>query len=169
MEVCPYSFFQWCGYFWGPWCDFLWQMSSQWRSQKNTSRIGVSWSHCLLSVFVLFLSQLIMTILSKGCKPDNPESQNTLKCSFANIQGPCSNFAECEAFLETNSPDSLFLCETDLDGSVDCGNFSMMGYIPLIRKDFITGCSQVMGNLGNLGFNGIYFLFMGSHGKPITS
>ena len=27
------------------------------------------------------------------------------------------------------------MCETDLDGSVDSGNFSVGGYLPLIQKD----------------------------------
>ena len=40
-----------------------------------------------------------------------------------------------ESFLELNSPDILALCETNLDGSVDFGNFFVKGYLPLIRKD----------------------------------
>ena len=32
-------------------------------------------------------------------------------------------------------PDSLALCETNLDDSIDSGNFSVRGYLPLIRKD----------------------------------
>ena len=76
-----------------------------------------------------------MTILSKACKPDNFESYNSLKLSFTNIQGLCSNFVDCESFLESNSPDILALCETNLDDSIDSGNFSVRGYLPLIRKD----------------------------------
>ena len=79
-----------------------------------------------------------MTILSKGCKPGNFESHNSLKLSFTNIRGLYSNFVECESFLESNSPDILALCETNMDSSIDSGNFSVMGYLPLIRKDFIT-------------------------------
>ena len=30
------------------------------------------------------------------------------------------------------------LCETNLDDSIDSGNFSVRGYLPLIRKDSIT-------------------------------
>ena len=60
-----------------------------------------------------------MAILSKGCKPDNFESQNSLKLSFTNICGLRSNSAECESFLESNSPDILAPCETNLDCSVD--------------------------------------------------
>ena len=45
-----------------------------------------------------------MTI-SKACKPDN--------------------FVDCESFLESNSPDILALCETNLDDSIDSGNFSV--------------------------------------------
>ena len=79
-----------------------------------------------------------MAILSKACKPDNFESHNSLKLSFTNIWGLCSNFVECESFLESNSPDILPLCETNLDGSIDSGNFSVRGYLPLIWKDSST-------------------------------
>ena len=79
-----------------------------------------------------------MTILSKACKPDNFESHNSLKLSFMNIQGLGLNFADCESFLESNSPDILALCETNLDDSIDSGNFSVRGYLPLIQKDSST-------------------------------
>ena len=76
-----------------------------------------------------------MAILSKPCQPDNFEQQNSLKLSFTNIQGLCSNFVDYESFLESNSPDTLALCETNQNDSIDTGNFSVRGYIPLIRKD----------------------------------
>ena len=76
-----------------------------------------------------------MAILSKVCKPDNFESHNSLKLSFTNIQGLRSNFVDCESFLESNSPDILALCETNLDDSIDSDNFSVRGYFPLVRKD----------------------------------
>ena len=76
-----------------------------------------------------------MTVLSKACKPDNFELHNSLKLSFMNIQGLRSNFVDCESFLESNSPDILALCETNLNDSIDSGNFSVRGYLPLIRKD----------------------------------
>ena len=79
-----------------------------------------------------------MAILSKACKPDNFESHNSLKLSFTNIRGLRSNFVDCESFLESNSPDILALCETNLDDSIDSGNFSVTGYLPLIRKDSST-------------------------------
>ena len=79
-----------------------------------------------------------MAILSKVCKPDNFESQNSLKLSFTNIRGLRSNFADCESFLESNSPDILALCDTNLDDLIDSGNFSVRGYLPLVRKDFST-------------------------------
>ena len=79
-----------------------------------------------------------MAILSKRCKPDNFEPHNSLKLSFTNIRGLRSNFVECESFLESNSPDILALCETNLDDSIDSGNFSVRGYLPLIRKDSST-------------------------------
>ena len=79
-----------------------------------------------------------MAILSKAYKPDNFESHNSLKLNFTNIRGLRSNFVDCESFLESNSPDILALCETNLDESVDSGNFSVSGYLPLIRKDSST-------------------------------
>ena len=78
-----------------------------------------------------------MTILSKAYKPDNFESHISLKLSFTNIRRLRLNFADCESFLESNSPDILALCETNLDDSVDSGNFSVRGYL-LIRNDSST-------------------------------
>ena len=79
-----------------------------------------------------------MAIFSKACKPDNFEWHNSLKLIFTNIRGLCSNFVDCESFLESNSPDILALCETNLDDSIDSDNFSVRRYLPLIRKDFST-------------------------------
>ena len=62
-----------------------------------------------------------MAILSKACKPDNFESHN-------------SSFVDCKSFLESNSPGILALSETNLDDSIDSENFSVRGYLPLIRK-----------------------------------
>ena len=77
-----------------------------------------------------------MAILSKACKPDNLESHNSLKLSFTNIRGLRSNFVGCESFLESSSPDILDLCETNLDNSIDSGNFFLKIYLLLIRKNF---------------------------------
>ena len=77
-----------------------------------------------------------MTMLSKACKPDNFELHNSLKLSFTNIPGLRSNFVDWESFLESNSPDILALCETNLDDSNDSCNFSVRGYLPLIQKDY---------------------------------
>ena len=136
MKVCPYSYFRWCGYFQSPWVSFVTTDEFSVSVTKITSRIGVSWTHSLPFCFEKFLTQWIMTILSKGCKPDNFEPHNSLKLSFTNIWGLRSNFVECESFLESNSPDILALYETNLDDSIDSGNFSV-GVIFLIRKDFL--------------------------------
>ena len=76
-----------------------------------------------------------MAIFSKGCKPGNFESYKSLKCSFMNIWGLHLNFVDCKSFLESDSPDILALCETNLDDSIDSGNFSVRAYLPLIWKD----------------------------------
>ena len=76
-----------------------------------------------------------MAILSKACKSDNLELHNSLKLSFSNIWGLHSNFVDSKSFLESNSSDILALHETNLEDSIDSGNFSMRGYLPLIWKD----------------------------------
>ena len=75
-----------------------------------------------------------MAILSKGHRPDNLESQNSLKLSFANIQGLCLKIVECEFFIESNFPEIPALLETNLH---DPGNLSLRGYLPLIQKDSV--------------------------------
>ena len=40
--------------------------------------------------------------------------------------------------LNLESQTLLALCETNLDDSIDSGNFSVRGYLPLIRKDSST-------------------------------
>ena len=79
-----------------------------------------------------------MAILSKACKPDHFESRNSLKLSFTNIRVLHSNFVDCKSALESNSPDIPALCETSLDDSINSGNFSVRGYLPLIPKDSST-------------------------------
>ena len=79
-----------------------------------------------------------MVILSKACKPDNLESNNSLKLSFVNIRGRLSNCVDFESYLESNSPGILALCETNLDDSINSGNFSVKGYFSLIQKDSST-------------------------------
>ena len=79
-----------------------------------------------------------MAILSKGCKSDKFESHNSLKLSFIHVRGLCSNFAYCESFLEWSSPAILVLCQTNLDDSIESGNFPVRGYLPLIQKDSTT-------------------------------
>ena len=77
-----------------------------------------------------------MAILSKGCKPDNFEPCNSLKLSFTNIWDLRFNFVECESFLESNSPNILTLCETNLDGSIDSGIFLYEGLMFFNPKRF---------------------------------
>ena len=79
-----------------------------------------------------------MAVLPKGCKPGNFESHNSLKRSFTNFRDLRSDFVDCESFLGSNPPNIPALCETNLDDSIDSGNFSVWGYPPLIRKDSTT-------------------------------
>ena len=48
------------------------------------------------------------------------------------------NFVGCESFLESNSPDILALCETNLDDSIYSGSSTVRIYLPLIPKDSST-------------------------------
>ena len=80
-------------------------MSYQWGSQKILQGLV---SHELIAYLsVSKFTQWIMDILSKWCKPDIFEPHNSLKLSFTNIWGLPSNFAECESFIESNSPETL--------------------------------------------------------------
>ena len=119
-------------------CHFLQQISSQLGSQKLLQGLVPPELTVYLSVFNLFLTWWTLTILSKGCKPNNFEPRKSLKLSFTYIWGLHSNFVESESFLESNSPDILSLCETNLNYSIDSSHFSVRGYLPLIRKDSIT-------------------------------
>ena len=76
--------------------------------------------------------------MSSQPKPDNFQLLNSLKLSFTNIRGLRSNFVDCESFLGSNSPDIFALCETNLVDSIDSGNFSVRGYLPLIREESST-------------------------------
>ena len=138
MEVRPYSYFRWCGYFWGPWVSFVTAHEFSVRVTKLLQGLVSHELTAYLSLFNLFLTQWIMAILLKGCKPDNFEPHNFLKLSFANTWGLCSNFAEFESFLESNSSDILALCEANLDDLIDSSSFSVRGYLRLIQKESVT-------------------------------
>ena len=72
--------------------------------------------------------------MSKFCFCIDPCSQNSVKLSFTNIQGFCSNFFTYEPFLESSCPDNLALYQTYLGDPIGSSNFSVRGY-PLIQKD----------------------------------
>ena len=119
-------------------CVLLQQMSSQWGPQKLLQKFVSHELIVCLSLLKQFLTQWIMAILSKGYKPDKFESQNSLRLSFTNIWDLCSNFIKCESFLESNDPEILAPCNTNLDDAFDSSNFSVRGYLPLMRKHSIT-------------------------------
>ena len=66
------------------------------------------------------------------------------------------NFLECESFFESNSPDILALCETNLVDSVDFGYFSVRGYLPLNQQDFTTHMHGVAVYVKEVFLHGIY-------------
>ena len=79
-----------------------------------------------------------MVILSKQCKPDNIQPDNSLKLSFTNIRGVPSNLVDFESYLESNTPEILALCESIWDASTDAGNFFVTDYFTLTQKDSLT-------------------------------
>ena len=132
-KCAPIAIFDGVDIFEVPWCDLLPQMSSQWASQKLLQGLVSHEFTVYLSVFDLFLTW-VMAMSLKGCKLDNLESRNSLKLSFTNIRVLHSICVEWKSFLKSNSSDILALCETNLEDSIDSGNFSVSGYLPLIRK-----------------------------------
>ena len=48
-----------------------------------------------------------------------------------------SNVVDCESFLESNSPGILALCETNLDDSIDSGDFSVRGHLTFWKDSSI--------------------------------
>ena len=116
-------------------CYERWVLS---KGHKNSFK---DW--CLMDSQSTFLFLTYLNIMNYGhiikvWKPANFELYNSLKLSFKNNRGLCSNFVDCESFFESNSPNILALCETNLDDSIDSGNFSARGYLHLIRKDSST-------------------------------
>ena len=87
-----------------------------------------------------------MAILSKGCKPDNFESHNSLMLSFINAFAQI--FWIVNLSFNQHSPDILSLCETNLDDSIDSGNLFVGVYLPLIRK----GSATHLNNLPSSSF-----------------
>ena len=80
-----------------------------------------------------------MAILSKAHKPDNFELLTSWKLSFTNIWDLHLNFVDCKSsFLKSNYPDILAIWETNLEASIDSGNFFVRGYLPLIQNDSST-------------------------------
>ena len=76
---------------------------------------------------------------------DDFEPHNSLKFSFTNVGDLRANFVESESFLESNSSEITALCETNLDDSVDSGDFSVKGYLRLFRKDSVTNMHGLAG------------------------
>ena len=86
----------------------------------------------------LFLNQFKLNELWSYYQKHVNLALHVNKLSFTNIRDLRYNFVDCESFLESNSPDILALCKTNLDDPIDSGPFSVRGYLPLIRKDSST-------------------------------
>ena len=114
-------------------------MSSQWGSQKLLHGLVSHELTVYRSIFNQFKVNELWSYYQRACKPDNFESGHySLKLSFTNIRGFCSNFVDCKSFLESNSPDIYTLCVTNLNDSIDSSNFSVRVYLILTWKDSST-------------------------------
>ena len=88
MEVCPYSYFQWCGYFRGPWVSFVTTDEFPVRVTQIASRIGVSWNHSL--PFEVFVGILLNVNLSLNCEAkldDSVDSGNISARGYLSLIG----------------------------------------------------------------------------------
>ena len=113
MELCPYNYFRWSGYFRGSWVSFV-----------TTGRIEGHNNYfkdcCLMnsqSTFPFLKYRHKMAILSKGREPDDFELHNfkNLAYYYSSLR---SNFVR------------MWI-------SIDFGNLSLRGYLPLIRKESV--------------------------------
>ena len=89
-------------------------MSSQRVPQKLLQGLASHKLKAYLSVFEVLLTQQIMAIFQKNMNK-NFESHNSIKISFTNVQGLHLNFAESESFLESNSLNTIALCEANFN------------------------------------------------------
>ena len=96
---------------------------------KITLKIGISWTHSLPFCFWTMFNSMNYGHIIKRCKPDNFESHNSLKLSFTDTWGLCLNFVDCKSFLKSNCPETLAICETNLDDSFDSSNFFVRGHL----------------------------------------
>ena len=99
-------------------CHFLQKMFSV----RVFSKIAVS-----QPIFLIFLSLFISVKWSYYQKDVNQTNFNSRKLIFTNIRGLSSNFVDFESFVDSNSADILALRDTNLDDSIDSGNFTVRG------------------------------------------
>ena len=96
-------------------------------------------------LFLTYFQLSEMDILPEGRKPGDFESHKNVKLIFTAIWSLRLSFVECKSFLESNSPDILAVCETNLDDLIYSGKFSVRGYLPLTRKDSVSLVSHMDG------------------------
>ena len=104
-----------------PVCHLLRQMISQWGSEKLFQGLVFYEVTAYLSVSGLFLTQWIMTILSKRCKSDSFESHNS------NIWGFCS---------------ILFNLDFSLNQTKSCSMWDRLGWLNCFWQFLCEGLSS---------------------------
>ena len=114
MELCPYNYFRWSGYFQGSLVSFV--TTGPIEGHNNYFK-----DCCLMnsqSTFPFLKYRHKMAILSKGREPHDFELHNfkNLTYQYSSLR---SNFVR------------MWI-------SIDFGNLSLRGYLPLIRKESVT-------------------------------
>ena len=116
-------------------CLICWSLSLRvFPSRTNLKLHNVSLTQKMVKKVIINLDlsetsgpDCIPVVVLKNCRPELSYILAEIfnKCLKKNIWGLHSNFVNCKSFLESSSPDILALCETNLDGSIDSGNFSV--------------------------------------------
>ena len=112
-------------------------MSSQWESQKLLQGLVSHELTAYLSIFNLFNLSTLRWYYQKHV------NQIILNCKLSKAElyeysRPSFEFCWLWIFPWIKLSRHLALCEINLDDSINSGNFSVRGYLPLIRKDSVT-------------------------------
>ena len=137
MDVCPYSYFPWCGHFRGPWLSFVTTDEFSVRVKEITSMIGVSWTHRLPFWFWLFFNIMKWPYYQKDENQINLNHKTLWNLALPIFEVFVRISLNVNLFFN-HFPDIPALCDTNLDDSIDSGNFTVRGYLSLLQKDSIT-------------------------------
>ena len=135
MEVCPASYFWWCGSFWGPWVSFIRADEFSVRFTEITSRICVSWTHSLPFWFWPHFNSVKWPYYQKDVNKITLNQTTLWNLTLPIFDVLVRTLLNVNySWNQTLLIDIFALCDTNLHESIDFSNFSIGGYLPLIRK-----------------------------------